>query len=576
MIIGYIFTSVYIITIALLIFSVIKARKALTEFLVKKKIAVALLVIFTIAFFAIFSLLYVHPVEQLYFDENIYQGIALNILMHGNALWCQYGTGYLHQCYANALYHDPVEWSFFLAIAFLLFGIGISTAYATQLVVGLLSILMIFLLVRTIFERDDVAVVSAIALALMPQLFIWSRTQAVPDLPFMLFSIITFIFFFIFLKKSNAKTLAPFLFMLILTIYMRTEAILLVLVFLLSYLIFIMENERGIRLRTKIKRILEVANSNVLVLLELTVFFILLLPQLYYISIEAANPDFGQSFTNQKAFSFSNFMLNAPQNIQFLLGGYNQVYQYPVVFPEVITFIAILGAVLLAIDRRQAHRFTILGSLLIWFIAYMLFYDFFYAGSATFGVDSRFMLQLTPELTILAAFGLVEVAEIAAWVIRRVRKGREHMSQGIKYAILSLLVLAFVIYPFTWYIPNITLPPSSMPQQNVIYPAVSSFYADYNSVPTNCLVFTFTPDMWYEFNRSAAQIDYLTSSNANFDAFAEGYSCFVFDYGYWCDVPPYRNTTCSDVLSSYSHAALSINETNSSTVAFYRLLNYTP
>src|SRR5271157_2936705 len=128
-----------------------------------------------LSFFVAFGLLCVHPVEQLYFDENIYQGIAMNILAHGNALWCQYGTGYLANCYSNQVYHDPVGWCVFIAMAFAAFGTGIGTAYGLELLVGALSIAAVFLLASVVFERKGVAVISALVFAAMPMLYIWSR-----------------------------------------------------------------------------------------------------------------------------------------------------------------------------------------------------------------------------------------------------------------------------------------------------------------------------------------------------------------------------------------------------------------
>jgi hypothetical protein len=116
-----------------------------------------------------------------------------------------------------------------------------------------------------------------------------------------------------------------------------------------------------------------------------------------------------------------------------------------------------------------------------------------------------------------------------------------------------------------------------MPQQTVILGAINSFYANYNSVPENCLVFSFTPDLWTEVNRSSAQIGYINSANATVKSTFNNYSCKVFDYGYWCVVPPHHDTTCAQILKKYNVSVLGpANATiGGDKVAFYKLLNYT-
>ncbi|MEM0149049.1 MAG: hypothetical protein QW346_02185, partial [Candidatus Micrarchaeaceae archaeon] len=163
MIWGYVVTAAIAVSFLGLIVSLFLARRDIRKSMAGVGKASSLALIAIIVFFVVFALNFVKPVEQLYFDENIYQGVALNILMHGNALWCQYGTGYLHNCFANAVYHDPVEISFFLAVAFAIFGIGTTTAYHAQLLVGALSIVAVFGLAYVIFKRNDIAVASAFA-----------------------------------------------------------------------------------------------------------------------------------------------------------------------------------------------------------------------------------------------------------------------------------------------------------------------------------------------------------------------------------------------------------------------------
>ncbi|MDE1846354.1 MAG: hypothetical protein KGH53_03690, partial [Candidatus Micrarchaeota archaeon] len=109
LLIGYIFTGALTFLLASLLFLIFRSRKELLSTISHTLDKKTLLVLLgSLLFFLVFSLLFVIPTEQLYFDENIYQGIAINILSHGNALWCQYGTGFLTTCFNNALYHDII------------------------------------------------------------------------------------------------------------------------------------------------------------------------------------------------------------------------------------------------------------------------------------------------------------------------------------------------------------------------------------------------------------------------------------------------------------------------------------
>lgn len=567
LVIGYIFTTVLAIALVSRVASLFLTRKDLKHALSGRVnlytlIALAAIVIF----FIVFSLLYVSPTEQLYFDENIYQGIALNILQHGNAVWCQYGTGLVQTCFSNAVYHDLIGYPFLIAIAFGIFGVSVATAYGLQLLIGALSIVFMFLLASLVFERKDAAVASTLVLALIPQLFIWSRTQAIPDLALMTFSTATFFLFVLFAKQPKLGRFIPFASALTFTIYMRIEGILLLPIFAILFFLY---GEEGVvhTLRSRAKLALDAINNNTNVLLALLFFFVLIVPDLYYLSMQAANPSYGQDYTGQQVFSFANFMNNIGPNVQFFLGTYNAVSYFPLVFPVETTILAIIGVILLYFSKSK-NRIGLLLLPIVWIGAFHLFYDFFYAGAATFGVDDRFMLQIVPGLALLAGFSISEIGRIAGTLSKRKLVG---------YAASALVAIVLVVYPFYTLIPNITLTPSQMPQQSVIHDALTFFYGNYSKVPTNCLVYSFTPDLWYEFNRSAAQISYLGSTDPQFLNNTKGYSCKVIDYGYWCSVPPYKDTSCKGYFSSYNLVPLAVhnNTAKGENFGFYEIVNKT-
>ncbi len=570
MILGYIITAVPLLSFVLLLAFMFRDKKSLASTLSEGINRYSLLCLAAIlVFFAVFAIAFVHPVEQLYFDENIYQGIALNILHSGNALWCQYGTGYLQTCFVNQLYHDIVGYDVFIAAAFAFFGASAQTAYGLELFIGILSILGVFLLASVLTRRKEVPVFSALVFSTIPELFIWSRTQAVPDMPFMMFTILTAFFFIVFAKKPSNNRLAMFLMSLALTLYTRTEGIILLPIFAVLYFVI---GESGLRKNAGEKfNAAKQALSNPFSLLLILLFIILLMPIIYYSIIELRAPSYGNS-SGQALFSFSNFEQNMPVNLAFITGMSSTVY--PEISEINLVPLALAGAVTLAFFAKKKNRFGVLLFLGLLALSYLLFYPFFYAGSVGYGVDVRFILQVLPFLAVLSGFGIFGVGTGASYLLSRYT---QRHANAVKYLAYTVLVAVLVLYPFSVYAPSFVISPNSMPQEAYPNNATSFFYSNYNAVPSNCLVFSFTPDLWYEYNRSAAQINYLTGANQSLSESFSSYSCFVLDYGYWCTVAPYQNTLCSTLTSKYNLSTLASQDNGrGSGFAFYKLLNYTP
>lgn len=574
MLIGYAITASVYASFALMLAFLFAERKGIASLFRKRFNNPSILAIALIlAFFIIFELAYVHPAEQLYFDENIYQAIALNIMHSGNALWCQFGTGLAQTCYVNSLYHDPVGWTAFIAIAFAVFGVGIDTAFALELLAGAIAILLVFLLASLISERKEYPVLAALSMAMMPLLALWARTQADIDLPFMMLTILSFLLFLVFVKRKSFGSLAAFSFSVVLVSYMRTEAILLIPVFVVLLFAF---GEEGVRhaLKRNAKVALDALIGNSKVLVLLLVALVLILTQVYYIGTQLQNPNYGQS-ANQSILSFTNFKQNIGTNLLFLVGYYNQLSFYPALFSYTIVPLAILGALVLAFRKRIRNRAGLLLLLLIWFFAYFLFYTSFFAGYATYGVDSRFMLSLLPALCLLASFALLGIADASVAAARRLRKrisGRG--ASAVFYVVLVVAVAALIVTPFALVLNLVTLPITGMPQQVVIAPAMQDFYSNYTDVPRNCLVFSNTPDIWLEQNISSLQLSYLGYTNESVNSIVNNYSCKVMDYGYWCLVPPFF---CNTYTGKYQMQGLIpyTGNVSNKTVQFYKLLNYT-
>ncbi len=594
---GYAVTIVLAGMLISLLYSVVKSTDLIANTLKKRinKQSLAALALIAI-FFVSFSILYVHPVEELYFDENIYQGIALNILHNGNAVWCQYSSGYAINCPNSQIYHDPAGISFFLAIAFALFGAGIDTAYNMELAIGLLSIISMFFLASMVFRDKKAVVASTLAFALLPELFIWSRTQAVPNLIFMFFTILAFFFFLIFREKRNAYTLLAFLSSLAITMYMRLEGVLLVAIFGFLYL-FMSGGNNNLGLLKKAKDIIKKFDHEMGFMLALLIFLLAMAPEAYFISYQLANPQFGQSSSG--LFSLSTFNASVlgvngygtctlfghafGPNICYFAGAFNTVGFYPVIFPQATTALALVGLLLLIIYSiyKKSEMYNLLLIATSWILVYHIFYDFFYAGAVTYGVDVRFMLEIMPPIALLAGVCISEAGNIFGLLpktIPMVKWKLEMPKLALSYLTYAVIILALLILPFIASFSELSIAPSQQPQQTVILNAMSFFYSNYSKVPANCLVFSYTPDMWLEQNISSAQIGMLSSSDSNFTAFARNFKCFVMDVGYWCNVPPEISSKCSGYTTNYHIKPLVVQnytqDGQNYSFGYYQMLNY--
>lgn len=563
MLIGYAVTISMLISLVILCASLIKSRKAFacgkSDARTRKPLGVLIAIM---AFFLLFSLFFVSATEQLYFDENIYQGIAVNILSHGNALWCQIGTGYLKNCYSNSLYHDPVGWSVIIAIAFMIFGISTQTAFALQLAVGVFAIAFTFLLAQQVYGSMRTSLTAALIFALSPILIIWSRTQAAPDLPFMMLSTASFLLFFLAMEKRKAGITAAFLAALTMTIYTRSEALLLLPIFAFLWLTY----PSGSKTKYRVRELFgSLAGKKLNIAIALS-FMLLMYPELLYVSTLALNPHYGQNAAGTQLFSYSSLVSNGSTNLKFLFGGLNQVSFYPALFSGTVTIFAVAGVAYAIILCRRKDLWKLLG-ISMWVLAYFLFYSSFYAGSATYGVDSRFMLELLPGICILGAYGFSSLSDsLGSMYAKAMQTQKKKIMSNI---VLFFLLIIGAIAPFYTLLPLITLTPSKMPQQSLIYPAMQFFYKNYDAVPAKCMVFSFTPEIWYDVNRSAAQISYANSISPENQSYMSNYTCFVFDYGYWCNTPPYDNTMCKGYNSSDGWRTLAYNTSDGHAFGLY-------
>lgn len=548
---------------------------------------------FIILFFLLFSILFLKKIELIFFDEQIYQSIALNFLKHGTASLCIYATSNLNKCYLSTIQFDPLGYPVILAIAFKLFGSNQLIAYNLELLFSSMTILLIFLSSSILTGKQEIGIISSLIYALIPEVLIWSKTPANPNIPFTMFFSLSLLFFAIFIKKKNIKLLYLFLFSLVVTIYIRIEAILLIPIFLLGFIL----------LNKEISDFQILKNKHAII--AFIIFLILILPEIIFIFIAKYNLKKNEAFINLfiKSVSFNQgssilntqislfstkyFVNNIITNIKFLFGF---IKIYPIIFLPSITLFAIFGLIFSIIYSKaysKYNSFRLAIFLEIIFLVYFIFYSFYFSGSVILGGSVRFMLITYPILSILAGLGVYMMSLLIFRKISEAKKivaGKLYINNYTIFLICIIIILIAFVEPFIKSIPFIQNPNYNYPDfpmklntttENSIYSmaylnrSISFINDNYLTVPNNCLVFSETPYLWYNLNRSSA-IPGITLLNTNI----KNYNCYIFDYSSFCSYPNI-STECNKFLSQYkTKIIVSENNGNLPRFALYQVLNF--
>jgi 4-amino-4-deoxy-L-arabinose transferase-like glycosyltransferase len=521
--------------------------------------ATALYIIAAIAIVVLFLAIeafMVKPTQTIFFDDSIYQSMAQQLLISGKAVWCQFGTPKV--CFSSLIYQEPIGTPFTLAIGFAVAGLSLSTAYNVMMLLGALSVLLIFLIGLLLFRDPKPAIFAELLMALTPVLLLWSRPTN-SDLPFLFYSLIAVFAMLLFMRRKGIRTLALLLFSVSLLLYSKIDAVLFLVLIPLMYLILdgssITES-----LRSNWKNVVK-AMDNTKVLVLLLVFIILVFPQMewayYQFSCSsAASCGFGYQGTYiqntcnplmpstivKSAIDVQNLRYNVCSNAEFWLDAYaSQQVPQPVWF----TIFAIIGAIAMLIKKGGRRPLLALG---MWFLVMFVFYGAFYAGSVIYGVDWRFMLSMIAQTSLLGGFAIASLIMLPSNIwgkpkrmhkeqYVRLESNVKHKSKGKKTiaATATILIAVLVIVAYSAYIqaPQISVNPSNIIQAPDARFYEGFVYNDTHLIPANCLVFTYDPTLFNINNRSATQMSDLYD-NQTLANRTKMFSCMVLDYGYWC------------------------------------------
>jgi hypothetical protein len=543
----YIFTLGILISAIALIIGIVKDRKNIKKSLIDSGLRKYdfLFIVGILIVFLFIELYFVQPTQLLFFDDVIYQAMALNLLHTGQAWMCNYGTATM--CFQGQVFHEPIGLSFNFAIAFAIFGATRAAAWNTELALGVISVFLSFFASLLLLKNKKAAFFTELLMALSPVILVWARPTN-SDLAVLAYSLVSVIFFLFFLKKKSAWSFSNMLFSFSLLFYMKVDEVFFIPIFIAFYLLLEEKSVIG-AIKNTFKRVKEnIWNTKLLIIVLF--FIITVVPSILYSFNESLTDGYGWQGTViqntcmnnapinvTSAINLQNFNANICGNILFWFNQYSANY---VMQPILFTAFAILGAVLMLLIAKRRRALAAVG---IWFLVFFLLYAAFYAGSVNYGVDWRFMLSLIAQACILGGFAIAEIIDVVSAAAKKFMKDTKIIT-----AIAIVVMVVVLLLPIYELIPLLAVNPANIQQAGDARFYENFVYNNSNQIPAGCLVYTYDPTLFQLNNRSAIQMDNLYNSSQE-KAYSQQYKCLVLDYGYWCHTP---NNECTYANQSYN------------------------
>lgn len=479
---------------------------------VSRKGAVAIFAIILI--FVAFRATFVPLTSRIFFDEDLYLNTGKNIAEAMQACMCNYAErGDCVDCIMNKA---PSAHPFILGWAVSLFG-----AERGQLIISTifpaLSIFLAFVAGTLLFGSESAGIVSAGALSAIPVFIEWSMTAAAEPtmLFFFLFSLATLM---LFRETGSLRFLFLFSTALSFLVQTKAEGLLFIPLFYFGVLLFYPWRRASLPMN-----VLHISLSLILTLALSSI-------ALLHISIAGKGSDWGAG--ELEKFSIGNFIQIFPVNSKFLLFGYPEISVHPVS----LSIFALIGLGLMLVPKRGLFLPKQAIFLSLVFLSFFLLYCFFYAGSVKYGADVRYALAYYPALALLAgSFGRI-------------------LSRNGAIILAVFLITSSLYHAF---------PQVSRQGPEIAEAKRARDYRDYalleisrGNLPKECVIISHVTSIYANEGYSTAQPWYI--ENAEQEAqIREKNACVIFDYGFWCTVPPFEEGQCRRISQVFSERAVS-------------------
>lgn len=376
----YYFLIMRILLFSGAIFFVLNTNNLLPkDTVISKKTWMTLAVIIVVAF--VIRIFFVPHMHHVYFDEYEHVNLATNLLNHGKFFVTYQGGP--DNCSVSNFQFWPPGYHVLLSFIFSVFSASEKIAYFMNVFLGGASIAVFFFLLFYLFKDQEVALYSSLFFSLIPTQMKYSGSTAL-GIVSLFFILLTLWAALVYINSTKKMTLALLISMLSVTVYLRPENIIVVFLIPLAAVLLVTrkENDRGIYFK------------------HIVVFFcamgVIMIPYFLQLYLSTFHPPAG--WGDSIATRWDNFNRNLFDNLSFWICGQN-----PFVF---IPFVC-MGIYSCLCRNRKLAVF-----LLIWFIAFFLFYTQYHIGNFLFSDGDRYTLNLYISVVVFAGLGV-------AWVVRR-------------------------------------------------------------------------------------------------------------------------------------------------------------
>ncbi len=464
--------------------------------------------------------------HRVFFDEDIYLDIGKEILAHGKGALCNYGDS--ANCYEYDFMKWPNGYPFLLGASFLLFGSGESVAFNLVVILGSLSVFLVFLVSYLLLKNEKAALYSALLLALVPMHIVWSNTTASEPV-FVFFALLSVLFFLVSFRTNSWKVSALAVFSLAYAAQIKTES-----VAVLPLILF-----AGMMLDKKVwKKLSDYRFYSLWIIL-----LVLITPYLIHVYQASRYDPWGSS---GEKFGVEYLEKNVPENAWFWAFGYPAI-EHPALF----TAFAVIGLVYLLRNERKSGLF-----LSVWFLAFFFLYASFYAGSVRYGTDVRYSLILYPPFVVMGGYGLYILA-------RAGKKYERHVSA----VLVSVILASFWLF----YLPSVSTPAQSIEEARQARFYHESAVEFSGSVPEGCVILTHVPSIYLLQGKTSLQTWNAQTNYVLMKKIFNTTNCVIFDDGFWCGVEPYKNDVCEYVKNNYNLTLAAAYQSGETRYSFYYL-----
>lgn len=469
-----------------------------------------------------FALVLVAPrTNRIFYDEQIYQGIARNLSDLHLAQMCNDGTveyGHL-QCWRNEYNKQPYGFPYLVSLGYRVAGVSDGVAHWLNTSLCAATAGALFLLTLLLTGNRLAAGLAGLSFALIPEQLRWSHTAASePSAAFV--CTLAVLAAVVFARSRTTTALVWVACASSFAAYFRAETIL---VLPVAGVMIIASARSELRR----ERLWWAAALGAL----------LLVPEIAHLAA-VRNEGWG---TSDQRFSLAYLAHNLWTNGTFYLGDHR--------FPPILTALAILGLT----------QFRATFTIAVWWLLFWGVFLFFYAGSYDYGADVRYSLLSYPPLAVLAGVG-------GSWVAATVQR-RFPAATWAGPAVASI-----VLFQSTLYLPWVRAVGEEAwaARADVAFAKMVA-----RELPPNAIVLTHNPSMFHIWGVSAAQLSIAAEEPGYVRSeLSRRYSGGVYlHWNFWCNTSdPAQVRFCEQARSNFPVELLREGRERDYRFAMYRLL----